>query len=58
MLSRPRSILFWLALIILLYLILTAPAELANTVLALWRGIRKFFESLDILVDTLQGHGK
>ncbi|WP_153176620.1 hypothetical protein [Streptomyces sp. SYP-A7193] len=54
MLSRPRSLLFWLVLIILLYIIATAPTELAHAVLALARGIRQFFDSLDILIDTLE----
>ncbi|MGW5334183.1 hypothetical protein [Streptomyces bauhiniae] len=54
MLSRPRSLLFWLVLIILLYTVATAPMELAHAVLALVRGIKRFFDSLDILIDALE----
>ncbi|MFF0584508.1 hypothetical protein ACFYWD_00855 [Streptomyces sp. NPDC003781] len=54
MLSRPHSLLLWLVLIILLYIIATAPTELAYAVLALARGTRQFFDSLDILIDTLE----
>jgi hypothetical protein len=51
--SRPRSVLFWLVLIILLYVVATAPTELAHAVLALAHATTQFFDSLDILVDTL-----
>ncbi|MFJ4836238.1 hypothetical protein ACIP79_41075 [Streptomyces sp. NPDC088747] len=54
MLSRPRSLLFWLVLIILLYIIATAPTELAHFVLSVWRGAKEFFDSLDILIHTLK----
>ncbi|MCW8096909.1 hypothetical protein ACH4Y0_35875 [Streptomyces sp. NPDC020707] len=54
MLSRPRSLLFWLVLIILLYIVATAPTELADTVLAIWHATKRFFNSLDILIDTLE----
>lgn len=53
MLSRPRSIVFWLVLIILLYIIATAPTELAHTIQATWHGAKQFFNSLGILIDAL-----
>ncbi|MFE6483770.1 hypothetical protein ACFVGN_12630 [Streptomyces sp. NPDC057757] len=54
MLSRPRSLLFWLVVIILLYVIATAPTELAHFILSTWRGTKEFFNALDILIDTLE----
>ncbi|MFE9687897.1 hypothetical protein [Streptomyces sp. NPDC006285] len=54
MLSRPRSLLFWLVLIILLYIITTAPTELADAIVSIWRATKHFFDSLDILIDTLE----
>ncbi|WP_327297741.1 MULTISPECIES: hypothetical protein [unclassified Streptomyces] len=54
MLSRPRSLLFWLVLIILLYVIATAPTEVAHAVLALRSSTNQFFDSLDIFIDTLE----
>ncbi|MFJ8937325.1 hypothetical protein ACIRL0_16715 [Streptomyces sp. NPDC102365] len=54
MLSRPRSLLFWLVLIILLYVVATAPTELAHFILSIWRGTKDFFDALDILIGTLE----
>ncbi|MGW0563218.1 hypothetical protein ACWDZ4_22045 [Streptomyces sp. NPDC003016] len=54
MLSRPRSALFWLVLIILLYIITTAPVEIAHAIAALWRAIDQFFTSLSIFINTLK----
>ncbi|GAA2939572.1 hypothetical protein [Streptomyces enissocaesilis] len=54
MLSRPRSVLFWLVLIILLYIITTAPTELAHAIGALWRTIDQFFTSPGIFIRTLE----
>jgi hypothetical protein len=54
MLSRPRSLLFWLVLIILLYVLATAPTELAHFILSIWRGTKEFFNSLDVLINTLE----
>ncbi|MFD0070567.1 hypothetical protein ACFV99_37100 [Streptomyces sp. NPDC059944] len=54
MLSRPRSLLFWLVLIILLYVIATAPTELAHFIVSVWHGTKDFFDALDILIDTLE----
>ncbi|MFC9176794.1 hypothetical protein [Streptomyces sp. NPDC057107] len=53
MLSRPRSILFWLVLIILLNIIATAPTELAHTIQTAVHATKQFFHSLGILIDTL-----
>ncbi|MEW2546243.1 hypothetical protein AB0910_10790 [Streptomyces sp. NPDC047002] len=53
MLSRPRSLLFWIVLIILLYMVAVAPSELGHFVLSLWHGARRFFASLNVLISTL-----
>ncbi|MEU4797570.1 hypothetical protein [Streptomyces sp. NPDC023327] len=54
MLSRPRSLLFWLVLIILLYVITTAPTELAHAIKAVWHIVEHFFNSLSVFIHTLQ----
>ncbi|MGC5567254.1 hypothetical protein ACPYPG_31035 [Streptomyces sp. FR-108] len=54
MLSRPRSLLFWLVLIILLYIIATAPTELAHFIVSIWHGTKEFFNALSIFVNTLE----
>ncbi len=54
MLSRPRSILFWAVLIVLLYIVATAPVELAHAVMAIWHSVHMFFSSLGTLIRTFQ----
>ncbi|MGW0561445.1 hypothetical protein ACWDZ4_12650 [Streptomyces sp. NPDC003016] len=55
MLSRPRSLLFYLVLVITLFIIATAPVEFARTVLTIWRAMQAFFNSLTVLIQTLSG---
>ncbi|WP_158706316.1 MULTISPECIES: hypothetical protein [Streptomyces] len=53
MISRPRSILFWLILIVLLFLIFKAPEQVAHTFTVIYRAIAMFFESLGRFVSSL-----
>ncbi|MFK8850115.1 hypothetical protein [Streptomyces sp. Ac-502] len=53
MLSRPRSLFFWLVLIIVLFIIASAPAKSARALLAAYHGVVHFFESIQIFVSTL-----
>ncbi|GGY09874.1 hypothetical protein GCM10010358_73180 [Streptomyces minutiscleroticus] len=53
MLSRPRSLLFWLVLIILLYIIAIAPIEFAHAIVNVWQKAEAFFTSLAVFVHTL-----
>ncbi|MFK8844952.1 hypothetical protein [Streptomyces sp. Ac-502] len=55
MISRPRSILFWLILIILLFLIAKEPEQVAHTITVVYRAIATFFESLGRFVGSLGG---
>ncbi|MFD0193006.1 hypothetical protein ACIRVI_00595 [[Kitasatospora] papulosa] len=54
MLTRPRSIVFWLVLIIVLYIIATAPTEFAYAVTGVWHTVDHFFTSLSIFIRTLK----
>ncbi|MEU5129220.1 hypothetical protein J7W19_28675 [Streptomyces mobaraensis NBRC 13819 = DSM 40847] len=53
MLSRPRGLFFWLVVIILLFLIATAPVATAHTILAVWRSIVTLFTGLKIFISVL-----
>ncbi|WP_175420918.1 hypothetical protein [Streptomyces griseus] len=54
MLTRPRSIVFWMVLIIVLYIIGTAPSEFAHAITNTWRTTDQFFTSLSIFIRTLE----
>ncbi|MFJ8584302.1 hypothetical protein ACIRD2_06540 [Streptomyces sp. NPDC093595] len=53
MLSRPRSLLFWLVLAVVLYVIATAPVELAHALIAVYRAVHRFLTGLDAFIETV-----
>lgn len=53
MLSRPRSLLFRLVLVIMLFIIATAPVEFAHALVSIWRAVRQFFTSLTVFINAL-----
>lgn len=56
MISRPRSLLFWLILVILLFLIAKEPEQVARTITAVYRAIMTFFDSLGRFAGSLGGN--
>lgn len=46
--------LFWLLLTITLFIVATAPVELAHTVRAIYHAVEAFFNNLSVLIRTLK----
>ncbi|MFH9425502.1 hypothetical protein [Streptomyces sp. NPDC017529] len=55
MISRPRSLLFWLILIILLFLIAKEPEQVAHVITTVYHAIATFFDSLGRFAGSLGG---
>lgn len=53
MISRPRSLLFWLILIIALFLIAKAPVGTAHALLAVYHAVIRFFVALGVFFTVL-----
>ncbi|MFK8844953.1 hypothetical protein [Streptomyces sp. Ac-502] len=53
MITRPRSLLFWLLLIIALFLIAKAPVETAHALLAVYHAVVGFFVALGVFFTVL-----
>ncbi|MEU1328500.1 hypothetical protein [Streptomyces sp. NPDC005865] len=54
MLSAPRGILFWLFLVVVLFLITTAPVQSAHVLADVVHAIGQFFTGLKTFVETLR----
>jgi hypothetical protein len=53
MFYRPRGLLFWLLLIILLFIIAVAPVDFAQAVMAAGTAVGRFFVGLRAFLETL-----